>query len=103
MMTKAIANNNQLAFDNPKIPVKQTTNKIALTMVPIKSQGLNLPYFVRVLSTILPKMGSKTTSANRIITTNVVIKPINLLAIDFSTPANIPEVTYTIKYVLYAP
>ncbi|CPS06067.1 Uncharacterised protein [Chlamydia trachomatis] len=64
------------------MPVNKTNNKAALTKVPIKIQGLNLPHLVLVLSTIFPRIGSITNSAILITTINPVIKPISLSATD---------------------
>ena len=57
------ANIYKLVPDNPQ-SVNKATKIIALTIVPIANQGLNLPHLLWVLSTIIPIPKSLTASQN---------------------------------------
>ena len=92
-----MANKIQFFSASPKIPVNNTTKSTELTIVPDRIQGLNLPHFVRVLSTMFPKTGSIMISTTLITTIRVVIKTISLLAMFFGNPTNKPLVTKMMK------
>ena len=81
----------------PKKPVKRVTNRTDEIRVPAKSQGLNFPQRLLVLSTTFPSRGLTKISAIRMITIRLVIIPIKRSAIWLETPVNITDVTKTIK------
>ena len=86
---------NQVVFTltSPNRPVNTTTSSTEGTMPPMNCQTRKRPHLVRVLSTILPKIGSRKISAMRMATTSPVIRAIMRAATALSVRANNAVVT----------